>query len=135
MRKAEIKITVDLTAKDQREALEVLFDAIARGSEQIKVLENEQTTEQRAEEVVEKQKEAPKKTSAPKKKNTKAGQPDVEEGPRVAISIKEIREAVSSKTATHRKELKNKLKELGANNVTALEESKYSEFMDFVTGL
>ena len=51
------------------------------------------------------------------------------------ISIKDVREALSKKVATHRSEIKEKLTELGAPSVTKLDKSKYSEMLNFLNSL
>ena len=51
------------------------------------------------------------------------------------ISIEDVREALSKKVATHRSEIKEKLTELGAPSVTKLDNSKYSEMLNFLNSL
>ena len=51
------------------------------------------------------------------------------------ISIEDVREALSKKVATHRNEIKEKLTELGAPSVTKLDNSKYSEMLNFLNSL
>lgn len=48
------------------------------------------------------------------------------------IEIKDVRALLSKKVADHRTEIKEKLTELGANNVTSLDEKHYPAFMDFL---
>lgn len=50
-------------------------------------------------------------------------------------TITEVRVALSEKVQDHRTEIKKKLTELGAKNVTAMDPSKYCEFMEFLNGL
>lgn len=47
----------------------------------------------------------------------------------------DVRAAMASKLADHRVELVNKLKEMGAKNVSSLPESKYEEFINFCNSL
>ena len=52
-----------------------------------------------------------------------------------SISIEDVREALKTKIATHRSEIKEKLTELGAPSVTKLEEAKYQDMLDFLNSL
>jgi len=52
-----------------------------------------------------------------------------------AISIVEIRAKVSEKQADFKEQIRGKLKDFGAANVTALEEKHYSAFYDFLNAL
>lgn len=51
------------------------------------------------------------------------------------IKISDLRTLLSKKVDDHRDDIKAKLTELGAKNVTTLDESKYEEFYDFLKGL
>lgn len=51
------------------------------------------------------------------------------------ITVKDLRALISKKVEEHRKEIKAKLEELGANNVSSLEEDDYEEFMEFLNDL
>ena len=52
-----------------------------------------------------------------------------------ALSIDDVRKVVASKAAAHRDEVKAKLTELGAKNVTTLDPSKYQELVDYLNTL
>ena len=52
-----------------------------------------------------------------------------------AIKISDLRTLLSKKVDEHRDDIKAKLTELGAKNVTTLDESKYEEFYTFLKGL
>ena len=52
-----------------------------------------------------------------------------------SYKIEDVRAAMASKLADHRVELVNKLKEMGAKNVSSLSESKYEEFINFCNSL
>ena len=52
-----------------------------------------------------------------------------------ALSIDDVRKVVASKAAAHRNEVKAKLTELGAKNVTTLDPSKYQELVDYLNTL
>ena len=68
-------------------------------------------------------------------------QPEKAEDPKPAVAAKksykteDVRAAMASKLADHRVELVNKLKEMGAKNVSSLPESKYEEFINFCNSL
>lgn len=52
-----------------------------------------------------------------------------------SYKTEDVRAAMASKLADHRVELVNKLKEMGAKNVSSLPESKYEEFINFCNSL
>ena len=52
-----------------------------------------------------------------------------------ALSIDDVRKVVASKAAAHRDEVKAKLTELGAKNVTTLDPGKYQELVDYLNTL
>ena len=100
--------------------------------------------------------EKPKKQTASKPKTEKVeeepqAQPKVEEvaeeKPAVGekteettsndseIKISDLRTLLSKKVDEYRDDIKAKLTELGAKNVTTLDESKYEEFFNFLKGL
>ena len=49
--------------------------------------------------------------------------------------IEEVREKLKEKVSDHREEIKAKLTELGAPNVSNLDVSKYAEFVEFLESL
>ena len=51
------------------------------------------------------------------------------------LTINDVRSIVASKAATHRNEIKSKLVELGAQNVTTLDPSNYQVFVDYLKSL
>ena len=51
------------------------------------------------------------------------------------LTIDDVRKVVVSKAAAHRDEVKAKLTELGAKNVTTLDPSKYQELVDYLNTL
>lgn len=83
-----------------------------------------------------KKKTAPKKKAAPKKKEEPKEEVDeAEESEGASISLDELRQALSSKVKTHKEELRAKMRELGAKNISTLEESKYDEFYSYIKTL
>lgn len=51
------------------------------------------------------------------------------------IDITTLRQLTAEKASTHRAEIKAKLAEFNAANVTSLPEDKYSEYLKFITSL
>lgn len=51
------------------------------------------------------------------------------------INLATLRALTADKATSHRAEIKEKLAELGAANVTSIPEDKYSEYHDFITSL
>jgi hypothetical protein len=51
------------------------------------------------------------------------------------INIATLRALTAEKAPTHRAEIKEKLAELGAANVTSIPEESYNEYHDFITSL
>lgn len=124
---AEVKLTIDLTNVEQRKLLNALFDLVG----------NKATDWTPAPEDVETS-TAPAKAPAKAKKivrepeKEKADKPATKEAD---VTINDIRSLVSQKAATHRQELKAKLTELGAKNVTTLDKAKYVEFAEYLKAL
>lgn len=66
--------------------------------------------------------------------------PQKAENPKPAAAAKkykteDVRAAMASKLADHRVDLVNKLKDMGAKNVSSLPEDKYEEFINFCNSL
>ena len=55
--------------------------------------------------------------------------------PASTLTINDVRKVVASKAAAHRNEVKAKLTELGAKNVTTLDPSKYQALVDYLNTL
>lgn len=62
-------------------------------------------------------------------------QPEAKDEAKKSYKTEDVRAAMASKLADHRVELVNKLKEMGAKNVSSLPESKYEEFINFCNSL
>ena len=127
----EVKLFIDLTSTVQREALNNLFDAIASGSESPK---KEEVAPKKEEVAPKKEEVAPK----PKKKAPKVEEPAAEEeAPEEEIKISDVRSELATKVNLdgNRPKIKAKLTELGAANVTVLDEAKYEEFLTFLQEL
>ena len=114
MTQVEIKITINTQDSDQITALNELFRVIG-GDTKPKV-------------------ETPKpvaKVETPKPV-AKVETPTPEEE---KIKIEDVRALTAKKVGTFRREIKAKLTELGAPNVTSLDESLYGTFMNFLNDL
>lgn len=76
--------------------------------------------------------EAKAPASAPK---TEAPSPKAEAPQKQAVSIEDVRAALSEKVNDHRAAIKEKLTELGAPNITKLDPAKYSDMLNFLNSL
>ena len=123
---AEVKLTIDLTNVEQRKLLNALFDLVGN---------NEITPDTKREVQAKAPEKAKKEVRKPaeKEKATKGANTPAAKG--ATITITDIRKLVSEKAATHRQELKAKLTELGAKNVTTLDKAKYAEFAEYLNTL
>lgn len=148
MRPIEIKVSVDLTNDAEREALNA-FMAVLGGAQTEPSLVKVATPEPLKEEpkkvarpkqykpVEEPIKEEPEQqpAAAPKsepKQEEPAGEKAKEE---TTVTLLDLRKMVSERAAGHRDAMKAKLTELGAANVSTLDEDKYSEFHSFLLTL
>lgn len=62
-------------------------------------------------------------------------EPEKSAEPEKEYKVEEVREKLKEKVSEHREEIKAKLTELGAPNVSSLDPSKYTEFVNFLEGL
>ena len=62
-------------------------------------------------------------------------EPEKPAEPEKEYKVEEVREKLKEKVSEHREEIKAKLTELGAPNVSSLDPSKYTEFVNFLGGL
>lgn len=146
--KIELNLSLDTAGKDASEAVNKLIAAL----EVLKPEEKPKTTRTRKTPAKPKEeapaagepsndtpKEAtPKKETAPKKETTPKEEKPKEEAPAAdssEITIEMVREALAKKVGSHRNDIKAKLTELEAKNVTNLEAAKYPEFLDFLNSL
>lgn len=77
----------------------------------------------------------PEPEKAEQKAEQKAEDPKPAVAAKKSYKTEDVRAAMASKLADHRVELVNKLKEMGAKNVSSLPESKYEEFINFCNSL
>ena len=74
----------------------------------------------------------------PKAEETKteeAEEPKAEAASEEGIKLDDLRASLSLKVKSHRDEIKAKLTELGASNLTTLDAGKYADMNDFLKGL
>ena len=134
-----VKVTIELSVDTQNaEQLKTLVDLLKTGqTNDASQVSQSQTTEQAKE-----PKPAKPVTKTPKPKDDNpAPEPTPKPTPEPipvapkVITIEQVRMLLASKVGSHRQEIKDKLTELGANNVTTLDEGKYTEFMEFMQNL
>ena len=83
-------------------------------------------------------KPAAKRTRKPAAKKIEENPPEAEKTEAKetsSITVESIRALLSTKVNDHRAEIKAKLTKLNANNVTALDESHYEAFTEFLSNL
>ena len=81
------------------------------------------------------QQESQNEEASPKKRASRA-KPKTEEAPaEEGIKLDDLRASLSLKVKSHRDEIKAKLTELGASNLTTLDAGKYADMNDFLKGL
>ena len=107
MTQVEIKITINTQDSDQITALNELFRAIGGNTKPVAKVETPKPV-------------AKVETPKPEEKG---------------IKIEDVRALTAKNVGTFRREIKAKLTELGAPNVTSLDENLYGTFMDFLNNL
>lgn len=81
------------------------------------------------------EKPAEPETPAAPAEPEKPAEPGKPAEPEKEYKVEEVREKLKEKVSEHREEIKAKLTELGAPNVSSLDPSKYTEFVNFLEGL
>lgn len=122
MNQVEIKVTIDVTDQQQVEALNALFATLA-GGQPLKTVSSK-TAKPKT--------EKPKADSAPESETQKKEETKTEDP---GIKIEDVRALLAKKVENNRAEIKTKLTALDAPNVTALDKSKYPEFVEFLNSL
>ncbi|MBR4891188.1 MAG: hypothetical protein IKU15_07870 [Clostridia bacterium] len=126
-----VKLQLDENSSDAKSALAALFGLPNFSScycAGVSAEKPDPQPEVKAEEV------KPTPQPEPEKAEQKA------EDPKPAAAAKkykteDVRAAMASKLADHRVDLVNKLKDMGAKNVSSLPEDKYEEFINFCNSL
>ena len=109
-----VKMQLDENSSDAKSALAALFGLPNFSSCYCSGVSAEKPEPEKAEQKA----EDPKPAAAAKKYKTE-----------------DVRAAMASKLADHRVDLVNKLKDMGAKNVSSLPEDKYEEFINFCNSL
>lgn len=126
-----VKLQLDETSPDAKSALAALFGlpnascynpVTSEEAEQAKSQAADPQPEVKAEDVI-----LIPQPAAP--------QPEAKTEAKKSYKTEDVRAAMASKLADHRVDLVNKLKEMGAKNVSSLPESKYEEFINFCNSL
>lgn len=120
----KVELYIDSTKQEQVNALSELLNTIGKneGTKQEKRKYNKRQTDTSG--------PAPQ----PKKKDS-TPEPEAPADEAKTYTIEEVREKLKEKVSEHRGEIKAKLGELGAPNVSNLDPEKYTEFMDFLNSL
>lgn len=129
----EVKLNVDLSDKNGLEGLIRALSEMASAADKAGV--DIKKAIEATEEAVPEAKPKAKRKTATKPKAKKVEDPEQEETTESTVKVEDVRALVAEKARDHRAEVKAKLSELGAANVTTLEESKYQEFVDFLSAL
>lgn len=74
-------------------------------------------------------------SKAEETKAEEAEEPKAEAASEEGIKLDDLRASLSLKVKSHRDEIKAKLTELGASNLTTLDAGKYADMNDFLKGL
>lgn len=123
MTQIEVKVLIDVQDTKQVQALNALFATLAGEQVPQKNVQAPKT---------EKPKTEPAKEEVAETKETPAEETK-EDAPE--IKIEEVRALLAKKVENNHSEIRTKLNELGAPNVTALAKDKYPEFVEFLNGL
>jgi type IV secretory pathway VirB10-like protein len=165
MKIMQVTLSIDVQDAKQNEALKAFMDALGGNEAPAPVkktvnapepdqVEEEETDneaeEQAAEEAAKKKKSArDKKRRAAKKLEDEAAakleEEEAEEGDddeskedddkSSDLELSTLREATAAKATKYRKEIKEKLAELGAANVSSIAEDDFQEYYDFIQAL
>ena len=133
MTQIEVKVLIDVQDPKQVEALNALFATLAGEQVPQKNVQAPKTEEPKAEKPkAEKPKTEPARGEVAETKETPAEETK-DDAPE--IKIEEVIALLAKRVENNRAEIKTKLNELGAPNVTALAKDKYPEFVEFLNEL
>ena len=137
-----VKVTIELSVDTQNaEQLKTLVDLLKNSNEVAQPSQQAQAEDPNPENETKPQRKPRTQKPAESQAGVKNPEPEPEPEPmdekpeEKAITIEQVRLLLASKVSNHRQEIKDKLTELGANNVTTLDPGKYQEFMDFMQNL
>lgn len=129
-----VKMQLDENSSDAKSTLAALFGLPNFSSCYCAGVSAEKSEPEKAEDP----KPAVGPTPAPQPEPEKAEQKAEDPKPAAAAKkykTEDVRAAMASKLADHRVDLVNKLKDMGAKNVSSLPEDKYEEFINFCNSL
>ena len=120
----KVELYIDSTKQEQVNALSELLNTIGKneGAKQEKGKYNKRQTD------------TPDPAPQPKKEDS-TPEPGAPADEAKTYTIEEVREKLKEKVSEHREEIKAKLGELGAPNISNLDPEKYTEFMNFLNSL
>lgn len=120
----KVELYIDSTKQEQVNALSELLNTIGKNEE----------AKQEKRKYNKRQTDTSGPAPQPKKKDS-TPEPEAPADEAKTYTIEEVREKLKEKVSEHRGEIKAKLGELGAPNVSNLDPEKYTEFMDFLNSL
>ncbi len=120
----KVELYIDSTKQEQVNALSELLNTIGKNEE----------AKQKERKYNKRQTDTPDPAPQPKKEDSTPG-PGAPADEAKTYTIEEVREKLKEKVSEHREEIKAKLGELGAPNISNLDPEKYTEFMDFLNSL
>lgn len=128
----KVELYIDSTKQEQVNALSELLNTIGEneGAKQEKRKYNKRQTD-----TPDPAPQPEKEDSTPKPTPEPTPEPEAPADEAKTYTIEEVREKLKEKVSEHRGEIKAKLGELGAPNVSNLDPEKYTEFMDFLNSL
>lgn len=136
-----VKLQLDENSSDAKRALSALLGLPNASSCYSPVISTEEPAPKPEAEKAEETKSETKPVVDPEpaEEAKSAPQPAAKPAPQPAAKksykTEDVRAAMASKLADHRVELVNKLKDMGAKNVSSLPEDKYEEFINFCNSL
>lgn len=133
-----VKLQLDENSSDTKRALAALFGLSNFSSCYCPGVSAEKPDPQPEVEAEKAAKSETKLTADPQPEPEKAEQKAEDPKPAAAAKkykTEDVRAAMASKLADHRVDLVNKLKDMGAKNVSSLPEDKYEEFINFCNSL
>ena len=104
-------------------------------AEEVKESLKEEAPKKRASRAKPKPEQDAEASEAEESKAEEAEEPKAEAASEEGIKLDDLRASLSLKVKTHRDEIKAKLTELGASNLTTLDAGKYADMNDFLKGL
>lgn len=134
MTEITVKVQIDLSA-ETKDFLKSVFMPFGMYAPCACGIINSEKAEQTKSQVADPQPEVKAEETKPAPQPVASPQPEAKAEAKKSYKTEDVRAAMASKLADHRVELVNKLKEMGAKNVSSLPESKYEEFINFCNSL